>query len=157
MIRAVLIAIALLLAMPAAAADVSLTIRGEVERRLTLSLDDLKQMEQTKVRVRYQTHSGTEAATFSGVLLWNLLEQAQLSDDGEKSSMLRRVVRVEGRDGYSIVLAAGEIAPDFEGKRVIIALAKNGMPLGDDGLRLVVPGDKRGGRSVRDVVRIVVR
>jgi hypothetical protein len=30
----------------------------------------------------------------------------------------------------------------------------NGVSLPDHALRLVVPGDRRGGRSVRDVVRI---
>jgi hypothetical protein len=30
----------------------------------------------------------------------------------------------------------------------------NGEPISGSGLRLIVPGERRGGRSVRDVVRI---
>lgn len=51
-----------------------------------------------------------------------------------------------------------ELDPNFEGKQVIIAYERNGEPIpGNIGLRLVVPGDKHGGRSVRDVIRIDVR
>jgi molybdopterin-binding protein len=63
---------------------------------------------------------------------------------------------ITGRDGYRAVLAVGEIAPEFEGKRVLLAERMDGRPLGADHLRVVVPLDKRGGRSVRDVARIEV-
>ena len=152
--RAVILALAFVFAaLPANANEIALTVKGEVQRELTLSIDDLKQMPQTKVSVTYQSRNGEEAGAFSGVALWFLLEQAEISDDGRKSSLLRRTITITGRDGYSIVIAAGEIAPDFEGKSVILALPKNG----EDGLRLIVPGDKRGGRSVHDVVSIDVR
>jgi hypothetical protein len=32
----------------------------------------------------------------------------------------------------------------------------NGAPISGQGLRLIVPGEHRGGRSVRDVVRVEV-
>ena len=50
-----------------------------------------------------------------------------------------------------------ELDPEFEGKEVLIANTADGRPMADGGLRLVVPGDQRGGRSVHDLVRIVVR
>jgi hypothetical protein len=54
------------------------------------------------------------------------------------------------------VLALAELAPEFEGKQVILAQQMNGKPLGNGHLRVVVPADKRGGRSVRDIARIGV-
>lgn len=63
---------------------------------------------------------------------------------------------ITGRDGYRAVLALGEIAPDFENKSVILANRMDGKPLGAGHPRVVVPLDKRGGRSVRDVMRIPV-
>ena len=60
------------------------------------------------------------------------------------------------RDGYHAVLAVGEIAPEFEAKQVILSERMDGKPLDADHLRVVVPLDKRGSRSVRDVVRIEV-
>ncbi|HEX4081153.1 MAG TPA: hypothetical protein VHX61_19995 [Rhizomicrobium sp.] len=47
--------------------------------------------------------------------------------------------------------------PDFEGKNVILAYAKDGKLAPADGIRLIVPGDHHGGRDVRDVVTIEVR
>ena len=44
----------------------------------------------------------------------------------------------------------------FENKNVILATRLNGKDLGPQHFRLVVPGDAKGGRSVRDVVRIEV-
>jgi hypothetical protein len=51
------------------------------------------------------------------------------------------------------VLALAEIDPEFEGKQVLLAFRRDGQPMPGE-LRLVVPGDRRGGRSARDVVRI---
>jgi DMSO/TMAO reductase YedYZ molybdopterin-dependent catalytic subunit len=49
-------------------------------------------------------------------------------------------------------------APDFEGKSAILAITENGQPLPpEDGIRLIVPGDKHGGRAVRDVVKIDIQ
>jgi DMSO/TMAO reductase YedYZ molybdopterin-dependent catalytic subunit len=45
----------------------------------------------------------------------------------------------------------GEIDPAFEGKQVLLAYEGDGKAIP---LRLVVPGDKRGGRAVKDVVRV---
>ena len=67
-----------------------------------------------------------------------------------------QTVLVTGQDGYAAALAIGEISPDFEGKAVILAESMNGQPLGSSHLRLVIPGDRKGARDVRDVVRITV-
>lgn len=40
---------------------------------------------------------------------------------------------------------------------MLLAWRKDGQPMGAGELRLIVPNDKRGGRSVHDVVRIEVR
>jgi hypothetical protein len=38
----------------------------------------------------------------------------------------------------------------------MIAYQRDGAPLGGTGFRLVIPGDKHGGRSVRDVTAITI-
>ncbi len=75
---------------------------------------------------------------------------------GEAAAAVRETVLVTGSDGYSAALALGEIAPAFEAKRVIVADQADSQPLGPGHFRLVVPGDRYSGRSVRDVVRIAV-
>ncbi len=88
--------------------------------------------------------------------MWSLLERAGVVATGEPGGQVRQTVLVTGRDGYTAVLALGEISPEFAGKPVILANRMDGRPLGPEHLRLVVPGERRGGRSVRDVVRITV-
>jgi hypothetical protein len=63
-------------------------------------------------------------------------------------------LKVTGADGYAAVIALGEIAPPFADRPIQIADHMNGALLPDHALRLVVPGDKRGGRSVPDVARV---
>jgi hypothetical protein len=67
---------------------------------------------------------------------------------------LRHAVRITAKDDYVVVTSTGEIAPDFGAKAVLVAYERDGKPLDD--FRIVMPGDKRGGRNVRDVVAIRV-
>jgi len=76
--------------------------------------------------------------------------------DHANPDQVSQTIMILGRDGYRAVLALGEIAPEFEAKRVILAERIDGKPLDADHLRVVVPLDERGGRSVRDVARIEV-
>jgi hypothetical protein len=67
-----------------------------------------------------------------------------------------QIVVITGRDGYRAVLGVGELAPEFENKPMMLADKMDGKPVGAGHLRVVVPLDKHGGRSVRDVVGIEV-
>jgi hypothetical protein len=88
--------------------------------------------------------------------LWTVLQKAGVIDPALHREQVSQSVVIVGRDGYRAVLAVGEIAPEFEGKQVILAERIDGQPLDAEHLRVVVPLDKRGGRSVRDVARIEV-
>jgi hypothetical protein len=74
-----------------------------------------------------------------------------------KTRKLRYTLIVTGRDGYAVALAIGELDPLYEGKSVILAYAGGEPPVSSTTLRLVVPGDVHGGRSVRDVSTIEVQ
>jgi len=93
---------------------------------------------------------------FEGPLLWTVLEKAGVIDLAKRRDRVSQTIMIVGRDGYHAVLALAEIAPEFEAKQVILVERMDGTPLDADHLRMVVPLDKRGGRSVRDVVRIEV-
>ena len=105
--------------------------------------------------VSFETEHGTRQASFEGPLLWTVLDHAHVVP-AKPGDQVRRIVVLAGRDGYIAVLALGEIAPDFENKQVVLAEKMDGQPLGSEHFRIVVPGDKRGGRSVRDLMRIDV-
>lgn len=100
---------------------------------------------------------GTGPTAFQGPLLWTLLTKTHAVDDANPHGQGRQSVLIAGRDGFVAVIALGEISPEFEGKQVILAERRDGQALGPEHLRIIVPGDKRGGRGVHDVVSIVVQ
>jgi hypothetical protein len=99
---------------------------------------------------------GAEKNSWTGPLLWDVLAAAGVVDPAKPAEQVRLAVRVTGADGYSAVLALGELAPEFGGRPILLADHVDGAPNSGTGLRLLVPGEKRGGRSVRDVVRVDV-
>ena len=133
-----------------------LVVAGGSGRGVTVTADDLAKLPAVQVGVSFETGHGRRQASFNGPLLWTVLDHAGAIDATKPREQVRQVVLVTGRDGYMAALSLGEIAPEFESKQVILAEQMDGQPLGPEHLRLVVPGDRRGGRSVRDVVRITV-
>ena len=148
------VVIALLAVAPAAAQSLGVALDGKVKAPRQFALDDLKKLPVEQADVSFQTDRGPVTAHFTGVLLWSLLDAAGGIDDTGKGMELRHAIRVTATDGYVVVTSTGEIAPDFGGKAALIAYERDGKPLGE--FRLVMPGDKHGGRNVRDVARITI-
>lgn len=157
------VAVSILFGAPAyaqgdAPAPKAIALDGMVKTPLHLGEADLRALPATPVSVSFMTGHGEEQGTFTGALLLALLDKASMIDGSEKGAHLKHVVLVSGHDGYAVSLSMGEIDPKFEGKPVIIAYDKDGKPLPTgEGLRLIVPGDRHGGRAVRDVERIEVK
>ena len=145
-------------AAPAAAAtpNAVLSLEGRIKHPQRLDAEALRQLPAESVQVSFQTERGPLTASFTGVRLWALLDQAGGIDDPEKGAEFHHIVRITGRDGYVVVISTGEIAPEFGGKPALLAYRRDGAAQGETGFRLVMPGDKRGGRYVRDVVSITV-
>jgi hypothetical protein len=155
--RVVVLAVALAMAAGTRmASGQGLVVAQSDEQSHAIDLASVERLPAVEQQVSFLTGHGTEQATYTGALLWSLLENAGTLG-GEPRARIRRTVAVTGRDGYVAVLALAEIDPEFEGKQVIVAYRKDGQPMPGSELRLVVPGDRRGGRSVRDVVRIELR
>jgi DMSO/TMAO reductase YedYZ molybdopterin-dependent catalytic subunit len=133
----------------------SVALRGSVAHPENLTASDLMRLPPTTVAISFDTQHGPEHATYVGALLWTLLDRAGLVDAPGRRTRLQHTVLASGRDGYAAALAIGEIDPGFEGKPVIVAYSRDGKPL--TALRLVVPGDRRGGRSVKDLFALDVR
>jgi O-glycosyl hydrolase len=131
-----------------------LVLEGKLKQPQRWVLDDLKKMPAEHATVSYQTDRGMVTADFTGVLLWSLIATAGGIDDSGKSPELRHAIRITAKDNYVIVTSTGEIAPDFGGKAALVAYERDGKPLDD--FRIVMPGDKHGGRNVRDVVSIKI-
>jgi len=119
-----------------------------------ISTDRIVELKPITQTVAFTTEHGERQAEWTGPLLWDVLTASGAIEGVKPSEQVRLAVRVTGADGYIAVIALGEIAPQFAGRPIQLADRMNGAPIPDHKLRLVVPGDKRGGRSVRDVIRI---
>jgi hypothetical protein len=160
-VRVVLVATLAALAMMlsgslASASDQGVVVAHSVQQTSSIDRSLVEQLPAIDQQVAFQTNHGAEQATYAGALLWDVLGRVG-GLDADPRARVHQTVMITGRDGYLAVLALAEIDPEFEGKRVLLAYRKDGQPMAANELRLVVPGERRGGRSVRDVVRIEIR
>lgn len=138
----------------------SISINGAVEHAQSLTLAALKRAPATTETVSLMTGKGVLTGSYTGVLLWTLLQQAVIKlTPGVKNDVLRHTIVVTGSDGYKTVLSVAEVDPKFGGDRALIAYAKGGKALAHDRgfARLIVPTDKSAGRAVFGIASITVR
>jgi molybdate transport system substrate-binding protein len=119
-----------------------------------LTVERIASVKSMTQRVGFFTGRGEQQNEWSGPLLWDVLVAAGVVEAGAPRAAAHFAVRVTGADGYTAVVALGEIAPPLAGRPIQLADHLNGAPLPNGELRLVVPGDGAGARSVRGVVRI---
>jgi hypothetical protein len=143
------------LAGPVAPSHALLVERAGQPPRL-LTPEQIAGMKPVTQRVGFMSDRGEQQNEWTGPLLWDVLTDAGAIDPAKPADQVHLIVRVTGADGYTATFALGEFAPEFAGHPIQLADQMNGKPLPEQSLRLVVPGEKRGGRSVRDVVRIEV-
>jgi hypothetical protein len=134
----------------------AIVVTGPSHAPVDLTVAELASLPKVRLQVAFLTEHGPRAAFFEGPLLWAVLQKAGAIDPAKPREAASESIVIIGRDGYRAVLALGEIAPQFEGKQVLLAESIDDRPLGAGHMRVVVPLDKRGGRSVREVTRIEV-
>jgi DMSO/TMAO reductase YedYZ molybdopterin-dependent catalytic subunit len=137
------------------AQDAKLTIAGDVPKPVTLTLQDLAAMPRTSAI--FEEH-GTRTA-YQGVLLYEILKRAGAPLDKElRGKAIASYVLAEARDGYQVVYTLTELDPAFADNKIIVADSTGGNPLGETQgpLRIVVPNEKMGARSIRMLQRITV-
>ena len=139
----------------AAPVQSTVSIQGRVSHPQNISLSELQAMPSLTVEVSHPNAKGVQTNRYTGVLLWTLIKGADPIDENGPRTHLQHVLRAAGRDGYGVALAMGELDPNFEGKQVVVAYAEDGQAL--PALKLIVPGDAKAGRSVRDLVSIDVQ
>jgi hypothetical protein len=141
----------------------SFTVTGEVTNRAVFNFSALQQQfSPAQANVTYFAAGSVVTESFTGALLWDLLSNAPVNgivtNPNVKNDILHKVVIVTGTDCYQSVFGAGEFDPFFGGSQIMVAYLTGGQSLGDDGFaRIVVPGDKAGGRFVSNIANIEVR
>lgn len=138
-------------------ADFQLRIGGDVERPLTINAVDFAKLERHTVQAR--GHNGREG-TFEGVAIVDLLRLAgvPLGKDLRGDRMLTYLV-VEATDSYRVVFALPEIDPAFTERTILLVDRRDHQPLSphDGPLQVIVPGEKRHARWVRQVTAFTIR
>jgi hypothetical protein len=140
----------------------SFTVTGEVTNRAVFDLSALQEFSPAQANVTYFSAGSVVTESFTGALLWDLFNNSPVNgivtNPNIKNDILHKVVIVTGTDCYQSVFGAGEFDPSFGGSQIMVAYLTGGQSLGDDGFaRIVVPGDKAGGRFVSNIANIEVR
>lgn len=125
----------------------ALSVTG-TPRALTLTAPMLASLPRASVAT---TNNGI-STTYEGVWLADILKHAGVPlGPGMRGSSLASYVVAAASDGYRVLFSLGELDPAITDGRFLVADMADGKPLfGENGaFRLVVPGDRRGARSVR--------
>jgi DMSO/TMAO reductase YedYZ molybdopterin-dependent catalytic subunit len=134
--------------------ELELVVSGDIPNPLTLKVSDLASMPRERVDV---TEQDGEKTTYEGVPLQEILKKAGIPFGRQmRGKALAGYVLAEAKDGYAVVFSLGELDPELGATRVIVADKRDGKPLFEyqGPVRLVVPADKEGARSVRMLVKL---
>jgi molybdate transport system substrate-binding protein len=140
--------------------DGTLTIDGQVINPLSLTVESLAEFTPYTQDVTYLSGEDSVTTAFTGALLWDVLNAAQPNLNADvRNDKLSTYLIVTASDGYQALIAWGEIDPEFANQPILLAYEQAGEPIADSQgpIRLVVPGDARGGRYVSGVVNISLR
>jgi DMSO/TMAO reductase YedYZ molybdopterin-dependent catalytic subunit len=133
-----------------------LDIGGERVTATHLTLADI-----AKIVPRAEVHASVHGseAVWTGVPLIDLLKSAGApTGDALRGPALALYVRITASDGYRAVFSLAELDPATGTTQAVLADRKDGQPMDDkEGpLRIIVAGDKRPARWVRQVIAIDV-
>ena len=135
----------------------TLVVVNESGKDISFTAADLAKLPQKEFKAK--EHSGDEAV-YRGVLIANVLKQADVAlGERLRGKMLTNHLIVEASDKYRALFSLPEIDPDWTDNIVLLAVSRNGEPLdaAHGPMQVVVPGDKRHSRWVKQVIRLTVR
>jgi DMSO/TMAO reductase YedYZ molybdopterin-dependent catalytic subunit len=141
------------------AASGSIEISGLITETTILTVADLQAYPAEQVDVTYEAGGTLENHSFTGTSLFGVIDDIGLAvPEDARNPLLEMVIIVSASDGYQVVFSGGEIDPNFGNAPILLAWEQDGAPLeGEDGpVRIVVPGDLRGGRYVSGVTTIEI-
>jgi DMSO/TMAO reductase YedYZ molybdopterin-dependent catalytic subunit len=133
-----------------------IAVTGDIATPLTLTITDLAKM--PRERVEFAEESGARA-TYEGVALQEVLKRAGVGFGRDmRGRALSGYLLAIAQDGYEVVFGLGELDPEMGGTRIIVADKRDGSSLSANQgpIRLVVPEDKAGARSVRMLEKLQI-
>jgi len=120
-------------------------------------LEIVRTLPQTTQTVRITSPRRSGDYVFTGALLFDYLRAAGMVPTIHRpGGFSHGYVVAKAEDGMTVAIAYAEIAGGFSGKQVMLATEQDGGPI-RAGLRLVVPDDYLGGRSIAGVASLEVK
>jgi len=140
----------------------SLTIIDTDGSRISLSIEDLNKMTQVEEKECICVGEVVDfigVFDYRGVRVADLLKKAPAGTSLSLYQQKSLYMVFKGTDGYGVIASWIELTQTACGRRTLIALEKDGKPLpsGEGKLRVVFPGDKYAGRSVKCLETIEIR
>jgi hypothetical protein len=132
-----------------------IAVQNDTSAPVNVTATDITAMPHQKVSV--DDHGKT--ITFEGVPLRLVLEKAGVAfGDSLRGKRLSSYLLVEAADGYRVVIALPELDPGFTDRVILLADNADGHPLDskEGPFRIVIPGEKRMARWVRQVIALKV-
>jgi DMSO/TMAO reductase YedYZ molybdopterin-dependent catalytic subunit len=129
----------------------ALRVTGDVPNHLELSIADLAALPHQTIHVTDEKGDPTD---YSGVPLATILQKAgaPMGNDLRGGNMAVGLV-ARAPDGYHVLYSLTEFDPAFGDRLIWLADRRDGKPLDshEGPLRIIVPGDKRHARWIRNV------
>jgi hypothetical protein len=134
--------------------SLTLTIDGKAT---VLTVAELQALPQKTIAVKNEHTKMDES--YTGVMLGDLLAKYGFPvDKSTHRKMLRSYIMATGMDKYWVLYSVTEIEGSEHNGDVIVAIGKDGKPLGDDGqIKLIASEDKRPERWVRNLTAITLK
>jgi DMSO/TMAO reductase YedYZ molybdopterin-dependent catalytic subunit len=144
-----------------AQAEGSLNLRGDLPNPRRIDASELHGMPRVEARVT-DPHDPGKEMVYSGTPLVEVLKAGGLPLDSGMAGIRETVtmtVLVEATDGYRAVFSLAELNPELTDRVILLADTKDGQPLPprEGPFRIIIPGEKRPVRWVRQVRVITVR
>ncbi len=104
-------------------------------------------------KVELKVGAGGQTVTYHGVALASVLASRSQPIEGMPGlrDLADAVLLIRGADGYQAAVSAAAVAMDPKGERYLLATSRDGQ---DRPAQLIIPGDPKHARWVRDVVAV---
>ena len=122
---------------------------------------ELHKLPRVEIRIK-DPHDPGKEIVYSGTPWSEVLKAGGLLLDSGMAGIRETVtmtVLVEAADGYRAVFSLAELDPELTDRVVLLADTKDGQPLPprEGPFRIIVPGEKRPARWVRQVTAVTIR
>jgi DMSO/TMAO reductase YedYZ molybdopterin-dependent catalytic subunit len=128
-----------------------------VNQHTGLILERIRKLPAHELAIAMRSPRGTFERSFKGALLYDYAAMhGLLPSPAPPLGPGNFYFLTTAEDGFKVVLSFSEVAPRSSHKQVLLAYEQDGEPI-RAGVRLVVPGDDLGGRSIGGVADIELK